>query len=275
MPFNDNDLPETPIARELRPDDQTNQALNRRTRRGFLTAAIATAAGYAGWHWLRTRPLDGGALWPLRRSFQANEKVSRSIFNTVSRAKELPAGTATPNPRVNGDIGLENEIDVAKWKLRVSGLRDGNVVLTLDNIKSLPKVRMTSQLCCIEGWSIFVNWAGVRFTDFIKKYPPKTRSGRPADPANTDDLLNYVAMATPDFGYYVGLDIASAVHPQTMLAYEIDDRPLTPEHGAPLRLVIPSKYGIKNIKRIGSIEFTDTRPDDYWAQTGYDWYSGL
>src|SRR5438445_25196 len=79
---------------------------------------------------------------------------------------------------------------------------------------------------------------------------------------------------TPDGGYYVGLDMESALHPQTLLCYEMNGQPLTLAHGAPLRLVIPVKYGIKNIKRIGTIRFTNQRPADYWAEQGYDWYSG-
>jgi DMSO/TMAO reductase YedYZ molybdopterin-dependent catalytic subunit len=102
-----------------------------------------------------------------------------------------------------------------------------------------------------------------------------TRSGRPADPiSNAHDLLGYAALETPDRDYYFGLDMASALHPQTLLCYEMDGRPLTSQHGAPLRLVIPLKYGIKSLKRIGTIRFTDARPADYWAERGYDWYSG-
>ena len=82
-------------------------------------------------------------------------------------------------------------------------------------------------------------------------------------------------MVTPNQGYFVGLDMESAMHPQALLCYEMNSAPLTAEHGAPLRLVIPVKYGIKNIKRIGSIQFTDQRPEDYWANEGYDWYAGL
>jgi DMSO/TMAO reductase YedYZ molybdopterin-dependent catalytic subunit len=101
------------------------------------------------------------------------------------------------------------------------------------------------------------------------------RNGRPADPiSGAKDLLDYTALETPDREYYVGLDMASALHPQTLLCYEMDGRPLTLEHGAPLRLVIPVKYGIKNLKRIGTVRFTDARPADYWAEQGYDWYAG-
>ena len=82
-------------------------------------------------------------------------------------------------------------------------------------------------------------------------------------------------MATPGEDYYVGLDIKSALHPQTLLAYEQNGKPLTAEHGAPLRLVIPVKYGIKSIKKIGLIRYTAKEPGDYWAEEGYDWFAGL
>ena len=82
-------------------------------------------------------------------------------------------------------------------------------------------------------------------------------------------------METPDKEYYVGIDMPSAMHPQTLLAYEMNDKLLTLEHGQPLRLIIPVKYGIKNLKRIGTITFSNTRPRDYWAEQGYDYYSGL
>jgi DMSO/TMAO reductase YedYZ molybdopterin-dependent catalytic subunit len=87
-------------------------------------------------------------------------------------------------------------------------------------------------------------------------------------------LFDCVQLDTPGGGYYVGLDMPSALHPQTLLCYEMNGEPLTLEHGAPLRLVITLKYGIKNIKRIGRIRFMDQRPPDYWAERGYDWYSG-
>ena len=67
----------------------------------------------------------------------------------------------------------------------------------------------------------------------------------------------------------------SAMHPQTLLAYEVNDQPLPQEHGQPLRLIVPVKYGIKNLKRIGSISFSNDRPKDYWADHVYDYYSGL
>ena len=70
-------------------------------------------------------------------------------------------------------------------------------------------------------------------------------------------------------------DTPSALHPQTLLAWALNDEPLTVEHSAPLRLVIPVKYGIKNLKRIGALRWTDEQPADYWAEQGYDWFAGL
>ena len=87
--------------------------------------------------------------------------------------------------------------------------------------------------------------------------------------------MKYVGMMTPDEEYYVGVDMPSALHPQTILCYEHNNKPLTPDHGYPLRLIIPVKYGIKSIKRIGSMYFDNEKPSDYWAERGYDYYSGL
>jgi DMSO/TMAO reductase YedYZ molybdopterin-dependent catalytic subunit len=87
--------------------------------------------------------------------------------------------------------------------------------------------------------------------------------------------MKYVSMSTADGGYYVGLDMASAMQIQTLLCYEMSGAPLEDEHGAPLRLCVPTKYGIKNIKQIAKISYMEERPKDYWAERGYDWYAGL
>ncbi len=148
------------------------------------------------------------------------------------------------------------------------------VLVTMKEIHALPRTEIVTELKCIEGWSTIVHWVGCRLVDFMQKYPPATKSGRPFDPKRLDDLPEYVSMETPDGAYYVGLDMASALHPQTLLCYEMNGKPLELEHGAPLRLAIPVKYGIKNIKNIGKIKFTDERPKDYWGELGYDWYAG-
>ena len=149
------------------------------------------------------------------------------------------------------------------------------LMLTIDDIKALPKHEMVYEFKCIEGWSQVQHWSGARLSDFLEKYKLGTKSGNAPNPDKTDDLFKYVGMETPDKGYYVGIDMESAMHPQTLLAYELNGEPITAPHGAPLRLIIPVKYGVKNLKRIGRIFFSDTRPRDFWTERGYDYYVGL
>jgi DMSO/TMAO reductase YedYZ molybdopterin-dependent catalytic subunit len=92
---------------------------------------------------------------------------------------------------------------------------------------------------------------------------------------NEESAMNYLGLSTPDEEYYVGIDMPSALHPQTLLCYEMNGKPLPMDQGYPLRLIIPVKYGIKSLKRIGSMYFENERPPDYWAERGYDYFSGL
>ena len=81
-------------------------------------------------------------------------------------------------------------------------------------------------------------------------------------------------MQTPDKQYYVGIDMPSALHPQTILCYEMNGKELQQNQGFPLRLIIPVKYGVKHLKRIGTMFFSNEKPADYWAERGYDYYAG-
>ncbi|MGI8812703.1 MAG: molybdopterin-dependent oxidoreductase [Pyrinomonadaceae bacterium] len=176
---------------------------------------------------------------------------------------------AKENPNATHEMPPATADRAAAPQMRMPGL-----LLSLDDIKRLPRVEMTTELKCIEGWSVVVNWAGTRFSDFLALYLPSTMHGSQADISRPHEFVPYVSMVTPDGGYYVGMDMPSIMHPQTLLCYEMNGAPLTMEHGAPLRLVTTTKYGIKQIKRIGRIVFTDVRPADFWAERGYDWYSG-
>lgn len=242
------------------------------SRRSFLLGGIAVAATVGGFEWLLNAKTVDSIPWPLRKTLQFNERVAHSYFTPARLAPELPISRVTVPARQNGDLGLADEVDVAAWTLQVlppkatGGAADDYDEFTLDDIKKLPKHEMVTELHCIEGWSMVQRWAGARLCDFVEHM---TRFNR------KEDVPRYVGIETPDGQYYVGLDRESALHPQTLLCYEMNGQPLTQEHGAPLRLVIPVKYGVKNIKRIGVIKFTDTRPADYWAEQGYDWYAGF
>jgi DMSO/TMAO reductase YedYZ molybdopterin-dependent catalytic subunit len=257
-------------------DDEWQSRVRRMSRRGFACGGAAALAGWAGWHWLTSRSEVDGLPWPLRRVLELDERVARAAFRADRRAPSFPR-TRARMPRVNGSIGLETELDPQSWRLRVVGPGGERAArsLTLAEIRALPRVEMTTELKCIEGWSEVVHWAGARLSDLAATTGLATRSGRRPDPLLAPgDLRDYVSLETPDAAYYVGLDMESALHPQTLLCYEMGDEPLSLAHGAPLRLVTPVKYGIKNLKRIGTIRFTDVRPPDYWAERGYDWYAG-
>ena len=141
------------------------------------------------------------------------------------------------------------------------------LLLTLDDLKKLPHHEMVTEFKCIEGWSEIVHWGGVRLLDLINAYPP-------ARDAN-GNLPRYVYMETPFGDYYCGYNYRACTHPQSLLTMEMSGQPLTQNHGAPLRLHMPIKYGYKQIKRIALIAYTDKKPDDYWTKLGYDWYAGL
>jgi hypothetical protein len=258
--------------KNLPSDDEARRALRRMTRRSFTTGALAALAGLGGWQWLRTRDLEDGIPWPLRRVLRFNEALSRAAFRADGLAPTFDRDRAR-EPRVNGGLGLSGGIDPARWRLHYEcGARTGS--LTLQEIKALPRTEMVTELKCIEGWSEVVHWAGVRFRDFVTHHRLGARGEAGPDLERRQNLFSYVFLETPDRSYYVGLDVASALHPQTLLCYEMNGQPLTSGHGAPLRLVTAVKYGIKSIKRIGLIRFSDERPADYWAERGYDWYAG-
>ena len=265
-------LGERRILSEPMTDDQARRRMAVSSRRGFIVGGAAALAGVLGWRWMSDETKER----LLRGAQGFNERVSQIFYRPTRLAPEFPP-SAVVAARVNGGEGLSEDFDSAGWQWAIGGLagRSDDLILTMDDIKQLPKTEMTTEFKCIEGWSMIVHWAGVRFSDLIAKYGPKTRSGRPADIENNpQDLLPYVSMSTPDNGFYVGWDIESILHPQTLLAYELNGAPLTLEHGAPLRLASATKYGYKQIKRIGRIDFTSERPPDFWAEQGYDWYGG-
>ena len=268
--------PKSPLSPESQ-DDEVRRQSRRMTRRSFAVGAVAVVAGLAGHRWLVTRETEDGIPWPLRKVLGFNERLSRVAFRESHLAPSFPpeSALAAEDMRVNGMIGMGGAFDPATWKLSVQNDRGPVQRFALNDVRSVARSEMIVQLKCIEGWSEVFSWAGASLGEFMRRYRLGTRSGAAPDPkGNPADLYAYVALETPDGGYYVGLDMASALQPQTLLCYEMGGEPLAPAHGAPLRLAIPVKYGIKNLKRIGRIRFTDERPRDYWTERGYDWYSG-
>ena len=267
-------MSETPEERVARLQDFANRGgtisadeYKRRSRRAFLGFVPAAVGAFLGFKHVQGRPEDGNIPDVIRRGLEFNESVWDTIGREGANARTFDISDREPL-RVNGRLGMRDlnrqfqEIDLDAWRLQVIG-PDGRELetLTMEPIRALPQRDEVWLHKCIEGWSSTVHWTGARFADFEARY--------------VDDLpdYRYVSLRTPDERYYVGLDRSAIRHRQTLLAWALNGEPLTQAHGAPLRLATPNYYGIKQIKRIGTIEFTNERPEDYWAQRGYDWHA--
>jgi len=252
------------------PDDKIiydRKIVRRKTSVAFSLFVLFFGLAGFGWFQLKNAPKEQGKKGiqiPLRGVLDANEAVFSSVFSSSDRAKEFPFEEAVKKPRVNGKIGLGKDFDADYWKLIVIRTTGDTLLLTLEDIQKLPKTEITFDFKCIEGWSQVTNWGGVKFSDFIR-----------ACNLTEEAALGYIGLVTPDGDYYVGIDMASALHDQTLLCYEMNRKPLPADQGYPLRLIIPVKYGIKSLKRIGTLSFSNERPKDYWFEKGYDYYSGM
>jgi Oxidoreductase molybdopterin binding domain len=249
----------------------------RKARRSFLVGGAASALGALGFRWIAKSRESGGIAWPIRSVLEMNGRLWQKFYDPDREDPtedhiDLYRGESENHARLNGDLGLSGLApDPGSWKLRfetrnANGGSTLHASVSLAALRDLPKVEYVTRFKCIEGWSTNVKYRGVRFSHFLETYGPG-----PLD----SDRYRYVGMETPDRGYYVSIDLPSMLHRQTLLCYEMNDLPLGSSHGAPLRLVIPIKYGIKSLKRVSTVFLADFRPPDYWAERGYDWYAGI
>jgi Oxidoreductase molybdopterin binding domain len=246
----------------------TRRQVIRKTIISFAEFAALMGGGIATWLYIKNLPLDhgskGGVQPPVRKVLTANENIFDKTLSNGHLAKSYPKSAAVKRPRVNGNVGIDRNYDASSWQFNIAKQDGSTLTLSLDDIQQLPKTEIVFDFKCIEGWSMITYWGGVKFSDFISAYN-----------LQKETAMKYVGFATPDKRYYVGIDTPSAMHPQTLICYELNGAALPPEHGAPLRLIIPVKYGVKNLKRIGSMYFANERPPDYWDERGYDYYLGL
>jgi DMSO/TMAO reductase YedYZ molybdopterin-dependent catalytic subunit len=243
----------------------STKEIRKRTITSFVIFFLLIAVAVVGWKWLVRQPADNGIPKPLRTVLDANDNIlTNYIFSNYNLSKTYVPADVVPRTRVNGDLGVRDDFDTASWKLQLIRAVGDTQLISLAEIKALPKTEVIFDFKCIEGWSQVTRWEGVKFSDFVKKYGLDQQAS-----------LKYVGLNTPDKKYYVGIDTKSIMQPQTILCYEMNGKPLPMNQGAPLRLIIPVKYGIKHLKRIGTIFFSDQRPPDYWFEQGYDYYSGL
>jgi DMSO/TMAO reductase YedYZ molybdopterin-dependent catalytic subunit len=157
-------------------------------------------------------------------------------------------------------------------RAKLEGLASG-LSISLDIRNLLNRFSLHEQitrLVCVEGWSAIAWWAGLKFDDLLHAYPPISQ----AKWARVESSVNLDVSGNPD-PYFMSLDLATARHPQTLLATHLNGQPLAVDHGAPLRLLVPVKLGLKNVKAITRITYVAEEPRDYWAERGYSRYDGI
>ena len=244
--------------------DEELAAFHRRSRRSFLTFGATTIAGVAGYRWLQGAPRDDGAPWPLRLALDASASVQRGVFGDSAKVASFSPERARAI-RVNGRYGLEGMTTPAEeWFITIQRNAQTVTTLQLADLMTLPKVTQTVDHKCIEGWSQVVTWSGVRMSDVIRA-AEKVVGERGA----------HIGLVTPNLGYYVTLERSAAMHPQTLLATKLNGAILDSGHGAPCRVAVPTRYGIKSLKRLGVINLSDEPAPDYWAERGYDRYAAF
>jgi hypothetical protein len=247
------------------PDLTPDQQITRRTFVSFAAFTLLGVAAWKSWFWIKDGAQSDGVQGALRTGLNIDDRIFKHTLSRNHLAKTYPISEAAKNVRYNSGIGLSTAgFDAAAWRLQVTTVDNRILSISIDDLKRIPKTEFAFEFKCIEGWSQISWWGGCRFSDFVHQY------GLTAETA-----LEYVGLSTPDDQYYAGIDMASAMHPQTLLCYEMNGQPLPTRHGAPLRLIIPIKYGVKNLKRIGKMQFSNDRPRDYWFERGYDYYCGL
>lgn len=271
--------------------------LKAQTRRDFLIYGTGAAAAVAGFWWLlpeeaQQRPFSEATRRRLdslearvglssarsaarRETFLGrvltfDDDVAEALYSSDRRVRTYSAAQLTELPNNYGGQTPDPEY-IADWTLTVTGLASGRVErLRIADLRRFPRFEQVTRLCCVEGWSAISGWAGLRFSDFLLAYPPAPGTTW----ARLDSSVNLDGDGNPD-PYYVSIDLPTARHPQTLLATHNNGKPLSVEHGAPLRLLAPMKLGLKNIKAITKITYTATQPADYWAERGYSKYDGL
>jgi DMSO/TMAO reductase YedYZ molybdopterin-dependent catalytic subunit len=201
----------------------------------------------------------------LRRGVALSDAASAALFRRNHLAREFPDTDVVPFDKFpyNYYDVVDPGVDLGAWSLHVGGAVSRAGTYRLEQIKSLPRIRQNTRHVCVEGWDVIGRFGGARIGDFL-------------DAIGADPKASFVTVTCAD-GYYESLDMATARHPQSLLCYEMYDRPLDRGHGAPLRLQVPTTLGYKQAKYLVSLDVQHVLPPErsYWGDQGYSWYGGL
>lgn len=191
-----------------------------------------------------------------------NDKIQATLFSGATLAPTYPEEMIT-RPFPFNAFYSENEVVQVigeEWRLELAGQIAQKRSWSLAELAALPMMDQITRHICVEGWSAIGRWGGVPFSMFLHR-------------VGADLSAKYVAFKCAD-DYYTSIDMATALHPQTILALQWDGEALPPKYGFPVKLRIPTKLGYKNPKHIRVIEVTNTYPGGYWEDQGYNWFGG-
>jgi DMSO/TMAO reductase YedYZ molybdopterin-dependent catalytic subunit len=198
----------------------------------------------------------GEAFEPLNESIQ-------SLLLSQKPVPEFPVSSIEPDQLLINTFDITPQIDPVRFRLQVTGEINHPLQLSLSDLQKLPFTSMVIRHVCVEGWAAIVQWGGCRLYDLLRLAQPKSSA-------------RYVYFQSAD-GYSESWDLASAVHPQTLMAYQKNGQPLSVDNGAPLRLASPIKLGYKQSKWVTQIRVTSQLlpTKGYWEDQGYEWFGGL
>jgi len=192
-----------------------------------------------------------------------NDQVQAALFSQTRLAPTYTEAEVVKPPRFNAFYPIEDvkPVDAQTWKLELGGLIADRRPWSAQDIAALPEQEIIIRHICVEGWDYIGQWSGVPMRTFLER-------------VGADLRAKYVAFKTAD-DYGSSIDMATALHPQTLLATKYARETLADPFGYPLRLRTSTKLGFKNPKWITAIEVTNTYRGGYWEDLGFNWHSGL
>jgi DMSO/TMAO reductase YedYZ molybdopterin-dependent catalytic subunit len=194
---------------------------------------------------------------------RVNDRVQALLFDPNKLAPTYPASMILRPPKFNAyyDVIDVKPVNGPTWRLELSGLIADKRPWALPQLQALPQTTMVIKHICVEGWSYIGGWTGVPLRAFLER-------------VGADLRAKYVAFKTAD-DYLSSIDMATALHPQTLLATQYGGDPLADPFGYPVRLRMATKLGYKNPKWMTAIEVTNTYPGGYWEEKGFSWFAGI
>ena len=230
-------------------------------RRLFLKRGLSLSALtlLTGCDITNTGPVDGF----LRMISRMNDGVQAALLRPNKLARSFPESMVPREFRYNAQYGPDRFpiIDPATWRLELAGAIANKQPWTLKQLQALPQTSYVARHVCVEGWSMIGKWGGTPLSTFLERI-------------GADTTARYVGFECAD-GYYEGIDMPTALHPQTLMAFRLSDEILPRKYGYPFKIRIPTKLGFKNPKFVTTIYVTDRQPRGYWTDRGYNWFSGI